>query len=141
MFDYESIKNKVYYYIMIDMITNSDIMRLSEYKLGDLYNLDTKNSYKEKVLLSLYLNPYLLCNDDLLSLDKFDLDVVMNLVIKRYNEEIEEYNRLFSMGDISYNEYINNINVLNKLYFKSSNMGLRILNINQEKIIGKVKRK
>ena len=139
MFDYENIKNKVCYYIMIDMITNNDIISLSNYKLEDLYNLDIKNSYKDKVLLSLYLNPYLLCNDEIATLDNFNLDVVMSLVIKRYNDELEEYNRLFSVGDISYIEYINNIKVLNRLYFESSNIGRRIEIINKDKILMKIK--
>ena len=97
------------------------------------------DSYKDKVLLSIYINPYLLCNDYLVRIDGFNIDIISKLLIKRYNDEIYEYNTRLMNGDITYIEYCNNIMMLNKLYFTSTMMGSRISKINEDKIIKKVK--
>ena len=133
----EGIKKNVYFMFVREEITFDDIDNLYNSNIDDL--LKKIDSYKDKVLLSIYINPYLLCNDYLVRIDGFNIDIISKLLIKRYNDEIYEYNTRLMNGDITYIEYCNNIMMLNKLYFTSTMMGSRISKINEDKIIKKVK--
>jgi len=133
----EEKKKRIYFLFVTDFINNNDIERLVNSSINDLiYN---KDSYKSHLLLSIYINPYLLCNDYLINIDNINVDLISKLVIKRYNEEITEYNNLYNNGDISYLEYSNNVMILNNLYFNSTKIGNRIRLINSEDIVEKVK--
>ena len=133
----EGIKKNIYFMFVREEITFNDIDNLYNSNIDDL--LKKIDSYKDKVLLSIYINPYLLCNDYLVRIDGFNIDIISKLLIKRYNDEIYEYNTRLMNGDITYIEYCNNIMMLNKLYFTSTMMGSRISKINEDKIIQKVK--
>lgn len=133
----EGIKKNIYFMFVREEITFNDIDNLYNSNIDDL--LKKIDSYKDKVLLSIYINPYLLCNDYLVRIDGFNIDIISKLLIKRYNDEIYEYNTRLMNGDITYIEYCNNIMMLNKLYFTSTMMGSRISKINEDKIIKKVK--
>ena len=133
----EGIKKNIYFMFVREEITFNDIDNLYNSNIDDL--LKKIDSYKDKVLLSIYINPYLLCNDYLVRIDGFNIDIISKLLIKRYNDEIYEYNTRLMNGDITYIEYCNNIMILNKLYFTSNMMVSRISKINEDKIIKKVK--
>ncbi len=133
----EGIKKNIYFMFVREEITFNDIDNLYNSNIENLLN--KQESYKDKVLLSIYINPYLLCNDYLVRIDGFNIDIISKLLIKRYNDEIYEYNTRLMNGDITYIEYCNNIMMLNKLYFTSTMMGSRISKINEDKIIKKVK--
>ena len=133
----EGIKKKIYFMFVREEITFDDIDNLYNSNIDDL--LKKIDSHKDKLLLSIYINPYLLCNDYLVRIDGFNIDIISKLLIKRYNDEIYEYNTRLMNGDITYIEYCNNIMMLNKLYFTSTIMGSRISKINEDKIIQKVK--
>ena len=135
----EGIKKNIYFMFVREEITFNDIDNLYNSNIDDL--LKKIDSYKDKVLLSIYINPYLLCNDYLVRIDGFNVDIISRLLIKRYNEEVYEYNTRLMNGDITYIEYCNNIMMLNKLYFTSTMMGSRISKMNEDKIIKKVNRK
>ena len=133
----EGIKKNIYFMFVREEITFNDIDNLYNSNIDDL--LKKIDSYKDKVLLSIYINPYLLCNDYLVRIDGFNVDIISRLLIKRYNEEVYEYNVRLINGDLTYIEYYNNIMILNNLYFTSTMMGSRISKINEDKIIKKVK--
>ena len=127
----EGIKKKIYFMFVREEITFDDIDNLYNSNIDDL--LKKIDSHKDKLLLSIYINPYLLCNDYLVRIDGFNVDIISRLLIKRYNEEVYEYNVRLINGDLTYIEYCNNIMILNNL------MGSRISKINEDKIIQKVK--
>ena len=133
----EGIKKKIYFMFVREEITFDDIDNLYNSNIDDL--LKKIDSHKDKLLLSIYINPYLLCNDYLVRIDGFNVDIISRLLIKRYNEEVYEYNVRLINGDLTYIEYYNNIMILNNLYFTSTMMGSRISKINEDKIIEKVK--
>lgn len=133
----EGIKKKIYFMFVREEITFDDIDNLYNSNIDDL--LKKIDSYKDKVLLSIYINPYLLCNDYLVRIDGFNVDIISRLLIKRYNEEVYEYNVRLINGDLTYMEYCNNIRMLNNLYFTSTMIGSRISIMNEDKIIQKVK--
>ncbi len=135
----ESKRNKVSFMLATGFINNSDIEYLTNSSINDV--ICNRDSYKDLILLSIYVNPYLLCNDNLFEPDIIDIDLLSRLIIKRYNEEITEYNNLYNNGDISYIEYYNNVMMLNNLYFNSTKIGSRIRFINSEEIVEKVKSK
>ena len=132
-------RNKVYFMLVSGFINNNDIESLINSSINDL--ICNRDTYKDIILLSIYINPYLLCSDNLFELDTIDIDLISRLLIKRYNEEITEYNSLYNNGDISYIEYYNNVMILNNLYFNSTKIGSRIRFINSEDIVEKVKTK
>ena len=133
----EGIKKNIYFMFVREEITFDDIDNLYNSNIDDL--LRKIDSHKDKLLLSIYINPYLLCNDYLVRIDGFNVDIISRLLIKRYNEEVYEYNVRLINGDLTYIEYCNNIMILNNLYFTSTIMGSRISKINEDKIIQKVK--
>lgn len=137
--DLETKKKRIYFMFVNDFINNNDIERLVSSSINDV--ISNRDTYKDSMLLSIYINPYLLCNDYLINLDNVDIDLISKLLIKRYNEEITEYNNLYNNGDISYIEYYNNVMMLNNLYFNSTKIGNRIRFINREEIVEKVKSK
>ena len=132
-------RNKIYFMLVSGFINNNDIKYLASCSINDL--ICNRDSYKDLILLSIYINPYLLCSDNLFELDTIDIDLISRLLIRRYNEEITEYNNLYKNGDVSYIEYYNNVMMLNNLYFDSTKIGSRIRFINSEDIVEKVKTK
>lgn len=133
----EGIKKNIYFMFVREEITFDDIDNLYNSNIDDL--LKKIDSHKDKLLLSIYINPYLLCNDYLVRIDGFNVDIISRLLIKRYNEEVYEYNVRLINGDLTYMEYCNNIRMLNNLYFTSTMIGSRISIMNEDKIIQKVK--
>ena len=133
----EGIKKNIYFMFVREEITFDDIDNLYNSNIDDL--LKKIDSHKDKLLLSIYINPYLLCNDYLVRIDGFNVDIISRLLIKRYNEEVYEYNVRLINGDLTYMEYCNNIRMLNNLYFNSTIIGSRISIMNEDKIIQKVK--
>lgn len=133
----EGIKKNIYFMFVREEITFDDIDNLYNSNIDDL--LKKIDSHKDKLLLSIYINPYLLCNDYLVRIDGFNVDIISRLLIKRYNEEVYEYNVRLINGDLTYMEYCNNIRMLNNLYFTSTMIGNRISIMNEDKIIQKVK--
>lgn len=129
-----SAKEKLYKMILENYINCIDINNISNLKFTDIENLDFNNSYKNKVLLSIYLNPYLLCDDKIITECDIDIDSFSNLLIKRYNEELQEYENRLKDGLITYQEYNNNITILHNIYFNNSIVGMRLENINKDKI-------
>ena len=130
---------KIYYMFANEFLNNSDIDYLINSNINDV--ITNRTTYKDSILLSIYLNPYLLCSDYIVDLDNVDIDLISKLIIKRYNEEMTEYNYLYNKGDISYIEYYKNTMMLNNLYFNSTKIGSRIRFINSEDIVEKVKQK
>ena len=135
--DIDSKKNKIYFMLASGFIDNSDIEYLANSGINDV--ISNRDTYKDSILLSIYINPYLLCSDSLFEITKIDIDLISRLLIKRYNDEITEYNNLYNNGDISYIEYYKNVMMLNNLYFNSTKIGSRIKFINSEDIVEKVK--
>ena len=129
-----NLKEKLYSMIKDNYINKNDIKNISSFEFTEIENVDYINSFKNKVLLSIYINPYLLCNDKII--EEFDIDIesLSNLLIKRYNEELLEYENRLKEGLITYPEYNNNITMLHNIYFKTSNVGMRLENINKDKI-------
>ncbi len=129
-----NLKENLYNMIKDNYINNNDIKNISDFEFTEIENVDYINSFKNKVLLSIYINPYLLCNDKII--EEFDIDIesLSNLLIKRYNEELIEYENRLKEGLITYQEYNNNILMLHYLYFMNTKIGMRIESINKDKI-------
>ena len=129
-----NLKENLYNMIKDNYINNNDIENISDFEFTEIENVDYINSFKNKVLLSIYINPYLLCNDKII--EEFDIDIesLSNLLIKRYNEELIEYENRLKEGLITYQEYNNNILMLHYLYFMNTKIGMRIESINKDKI-------
>ena len=129
-----NLKENLYNMIKDNYINNNDIKNISDFEFTEIENVDYINSFKNKVLLSIYINPYLLCNDKII--EEFDIDIesLSNLLIKRYNEELQEYENRLKDGLITYQEYNNNITILHNIYFNNSIVGMRLENINKDKI-------
>ena len=130
----ENVKENIYSMIKDNYINNNDIKNISSFEFTEIENIDYINSFKNKVLLSIYINPYLLCNDKIIEEFYIDIESLSNLLIKRYNEELFEYENRLKEGLITYQEYNNNILMLHYLYFMNTKIGMRIESINKDKI-------
>lgn len=131
-----SLKKLVLKLLLQGYINKFDIEDLNNKTLSDIINNYDKENFKIIILSQIYLNPYLLCNDDMLN-NKLVLDIeqISNLLIKRYNEEIIEYNYQLQEGFISQDQYNNMTIDLQDLYFLSSKIGTRIYHISDQEII------
>ena len=115
-------------------ITESDILKLLT--VNEDYGFGYKNNrfdYKSNVLRSIYNSPFVLCDQDNLSLS---IKKILPEFLKvRYNCEIEELEFLLNNGDISQDEFLDQKKLLKFCYYESSNDGINILKI------GKIKNK
>ena len=141
----KAVKERVLELIKKEFINEHDIKMLSNITFDEVISLWESDMFRKKVLFTIYLNPYLLCNDEIVKYKPFDIDIISNILIKRYNEELDEYKNRLLNGEISNNEYLNNCNCLTKLYFTSTLMGIRIINnyndrISNPKNIEKIKK-
>ena len=108
------------------IITEAEIMRLLKVKsdFGFKYRT-TVHTYKSNVLRSIFNSPFVLCDQD-------DLSIIMKKILPfllgaRYEMEIEELDGQLRLGYISNNEYIKKKQLLKFCYYESSEEGKSIL--------------
>lgn len=141
----KTFKERVLELIEKEFINENDIKMLSDMTFDEVISLWESKTFRNKVLFTIYLNPYLLCNDEMVKNKPLDINIISNILIKRYNEELDEYKDRLLNGEISNNEYLNNCNCLTKLYFTSTLMGIKIADnyndrISNPKNIEKIKK-
>lgn len=92
------------------------------------YGLKTKNkhySYKKSLLISIFNSPFVLCDQENLSLNvKQILPLFLN---SRYDMELEQLNLYYNQGDMSEEEYSEEKKLLKYCYYGSSIEGKSIL--------------
>ena len=130
---------KLFYYGVVNI---EDIRSLSNFNLFDVSNNYNSMDFKTKVLFD--LNPYLLCDDNLLTSNPIlSIEDISSLLIKRYNEEINELKSRYHDGEYNLDELYIKSNRVRKLYFDSSLIGRRIYHLFNEdiEIISKLDKK
>lgn len=132
---YENVKRRIFDLISRGFILDDDIINLSKMTFNDITELKKKEDFKSEVLADIYFNPFLLCNDKLIKEPFISLDSIANLLVKRFNEEVYEYNIKLNEGEISEMEYNNNKLYLNYLYFSSTFVGKKASGYYQDKIL------
>lgn len=116
----EAKKSRIQELIDKNYITNTDIKEL----IGKSYS-EICNDYRSPIetkrhLYRIYVQPYLLCKD---YPTKIDIDLIAQLMIKRYAMELSEANYLYNDGALNLNEYYEYMDKLVTLYFKTSLVG------------------
>ena len=108
------------------VLVEEDIMKLLQVKgdYGFKYK-DRLHAYKSSVLRSIFNSPFILCDQDDLSimLKKF----IPFLINARYDMELEELNKQLDSNYISNDEYIEMKQLLKFCYYESSIDGKSIL--------------
>ena len=132
---YENIKRRIFRLISREFIVDEDIINLSNMNFDDIVDFSRKGDFKNKVLADIYFSPFLLCNDKLIEEPFISLDSIANLLVKRFNEEIYEYQLKLNEGEISEMEYNNNQLYLNYLYYTSTFIGRKVCRYYQDKIL------
>lgn len=113
-------------YLQNGFITEEDILHLLKVKsdYGFKYK-DKIQSYKSSVLRSIYNSPFILCDQNCLSLN---LKQLLPIILKcRYETEIDELKYMLENGFIKKEEYIETEKLIKYNYYGSSNDGKNIL--------------
>ena len=136
----ENARRKIYYLFKENIIEKEDIRLISQLSFDEIVKLEPNN--KNKILYSIYVYPFLLCNDYMFTNGILFLQTeeIAYLLVRRYNMEIDELSYQFKEYDIKQDEYYCQVNRLKKMYFESSIIGRRIQQyykniIKSEKII------
>lgn len=116
-------KNHIQELIQKDFITNDDIKSLLNKSFDEILKYSISRITKERLLYKIYLQPYLLCDDEL---SKINVNLIVELMIKRYTMEISEINYLYKEGSISLKDYYRYIDSLVYAYFNTSEIGKTI---------------
>ena len=109
-----------------EFITEDDILHLLSVKndYGFKYK-DKAQTYKLSILWNIFNSPFLLCDQDNLSLNvKQIIPLILNF---RYNMEINELNNMLECGHITKEEYIEEEKLIKFCYYGSSKDGKNIL--------------
>lgn len=122
----ESARHSLNTYFENGFITEEDILHLLKVKsdYGFKYK-DRKQSYKLNVLRDIFNSPFILCDQDNLSLN---IKQLLPLILKsRYDREIDELKYMLENGYINKEEYIEEEKLLKYNYYGSSKDGKSIL--------------
>ena len=105
-------------------ITESDIIHLL-YENQNFSLMMAKNSHKLNTLKEIFNSPFILCDQENLSMN---IKKLLPLLLQcRYEMEIKELNNFLESGFISKEEYENQENLLKYCYYESSQDGKNIL--------------
>jgi len=108
------------------LITEQDIILLEDKNLDyGVENIMAHSKYKQKLLRDIFNCPFLLCDQDILSLDL--KKILPYFLDSRYKTEQEELKCQFEEGYISKEQYEKELDELEFVYYKSSNDGKNIL--------------
>ena len=83
-------------------IDSRDIARLFRHNIS--YGFKKARDYREKILIHIFNNPYMLCDQDNLDIDIKKL--LPNILKTRYEIEVEELYTLYEQGYISDDELL-----------------------------------
>lgn len=128
--DIQNKKIMIYDLLYHHVINKSDIEMISNLSFFEIEKLP--NNYKNKILFSIYCNPYLLCNDYMFMDNGIlfvDIHTIADILIKRYNMEYQELQHQLNEGYISSTQYQSASDKLFYLYFDSSIVGRRIYHL------------
>lgn len=109
-------------YILNRLIIEKDIKEMIPKSFEEMMEYKNSRILINRYLFKIYFNPYLVCFDK----PYFDIDVVAELLLKRYNSEIIELTSRLDDGDINAKQYQKNVDTLNMLYFNTSLTGQKI---------------
>jgi len=116
----EAKKSRIQELIEKKYITNMDIKELIGKSYSEICNDYRSPIETKRYLYKIYVQPYHLCKD---YSNKIDIDLIAQLMIKRYAMELSEVNYLYSDGALNLNEYYAYLDKLVTLYFKTSLVG------------------
>ena len=117
------------------IISVEDINNLDFLSFNDMINSYHKKDFRSEILFTIYINPYLLCDDNTLKEKPIlSMEDISPLLIKRYNEEIRELKNRYYEGDYNLDQMYFMANKVRKIYFDSSLIGRRIYNIYNDNI-------
>ena len=111
------------YSLYSNEITDDDIMGLIN--VDKNYGLSKSNSYKEKLLKTIYNSPFLLCDQPNLGINAKKILPAFLFII--YNAQIEELKYYYEQGQYSKKEFEEEKDLIEFMYYKSSNDGRQIL--------------
>ena len=122
----EQARHTLNLYLQNAFITEEDILHLL--KVKNDYGFKYKNkfhSYKSSVLRSIYNSPFILCDQDYLSLNVKQL---LPLILKcRFEKEIDELKYMLENDLIGKEEYTEQEKLIKYCYYGSSKDGKNIL--------------
>ena len=129
-YELNNIRIRVTNLLNYGVVSNEDIRSLSNQNIFEMSNNYNSEDFRSKVLFTIYINPYILCDDSLLN-DRpiLSIEDISSLLIKRYNEEIRELKNHYYEGDLNLDQMYIKANQVRKLYFDSSLIGRRIYRI------------
>lgn len=122
----ETARHTLNIYLENGFITEEDILHLLKVKsdYGFKYK-DRKHSYKSSVLRDIFNSPFILCDQDCLSLN---IKQLLPIILKtRYDKEIDELKYMLENGYINKEESIEAEKLLKYNYYGSSKDGKSIL--------------
>lgn len=119
----EYAKSEIENLLKDSVIISKDIELLSDLTFEEVLGLSKSNNEKNRYLYLIYINPYLICNDE----KYMDIDIIAKLLINRFNSEMIEVNNKYQNGEINKIECYNIKTFYKKLYFKSSMTGKDIM--------------
>ena len=122
----EAARQALNIYLENGFITEEDILRLLKKKsdYGFRYK-DKVQTYKKSILRDIFNSPFILCDQDNLSLN---IKQLLPLILKsRYDREIDELKYMLENGYINKEEYIEEEKLLKYNYYGSSKDGKSIL--------------
>lgn len=122
----EAARQALNIYIENGFITEEDILHLLTVKsdYGFKYK-DKVQTYKKCILRDIFNSPFILCDQDSLSLNVKQL---LPIILKsRYDKEIDELKYMLENGYINKEEYIEEEKLLKYNYYGSSKDGKSIL--------------
>lgn len=126
-------KNIIELLLIKKIITEKMIKEITVKNFQQILDYGNSEDEVNKYLYNIYIKPYLICTDKPI----LDLDIIAELLVKRYNMEQSELNLRFKKYDINLSEYIISTDLLNNLYFNSSNTGKKIKRYYNDSIIKK----
>ena len=116
-------------------IDSGDIARLFRHDIS--YGFKKARDYREKVLIHIFNNPYMLCDQDNLDID---IKKLLPQILKtRYDIELEELYALYEQCYISDDELLERKEMLKFCYYESSVDGEEIAKNGKVRKLGSMK--
>ena len=120
-------------YLDDEFITEEEIFSLTD--VGNNYGvlLNKKSDCKSTILRNIYNCPFLLCDQDSVSLE---IKKILPLFLDyRYKMEIRELDNLYDQGDMDQEEYYKQKAMINFCYYNSSKEGKEIIKLGHVKSV------
>lgn len=119
------------YSLSSNEITDEDIIGLANVEKG--YGLSKSNSRKERILKGIYNSPFLLCDQSCLGMNV--KKILPMFLFVTYKAQIDELKYYYEQGQYSKEEFEKEKDLIEFMYYKSSEDGKAILKTGHAKNI------